>query len=220
MPCLLCGISTNLTAGVCQHCLQDLPWQTTPVCQQCALPLPSSHDDVCGQCLKRAPAFTQTTAVFSYTFPIDRVLQAYKYQERLTIAHFFANSCAQKLLRPKGVDCLIPMPLHPSRLKVRGFNQSLEIARQLSNTWSLPLDQHSCHRIKNTPPQASLKFKDRIANVNNAFECRGDFSDQHVLVIDDVMTTGASLNALSKVILKAGAKSVSCLVMARTVPQR
>ncbi len=176
------------------------------------------HDGICGQCLKQSPAFKQTRALFRYAFPIDRILQSYKYQERLTIAHFFANSCLQNLYKPDLVDFVVPMPLHPSRLKTRGFNQSLEIARQLSKAWKIPLDKHSCKRIKNTPPQASLTLKDRVKNVHNAFECQTDFSQQHILIIDDVMTTGASLNALSKAILKAGAQSVSCLVMARTVP--
>lgn len=205
-------------AGVCQPCQQELPWHAAPFCQQCALPLPTAHPKVCGQCIKQAPAFTKTNAVFRYAFPIDRILQAYKYQERLAVADFFGRNCIEQVSKPTLIDCLIPMPLHPSRLKNRGFNQSLEIARVLSKSWDLPLDQHSCQRIKNTPPQASLKLKDRIKNMNNAFECHGQFDGQHILVIDDVMTTGASLNALAKSILKAGAASVNCLVMARTVP--
>lgn len=180
----------------------------------------TAHDQRCGQCLKSPPAFTHTVALFRYAFPIDRVLQRYKYQERLTIAHFFANYCMQNLTKPDKINCLIPMPLHPDRLKSRGFNQSLEIAKLLSKTWALPLDKHSCKRIKNTPPQASLKFKDRIKNVSNAFACDADLSQQHVLIIDDVMTTGASMNALANVIMRAGAESVSCLVMARTIPHK
>ncbi len=148
------------------------------------------------------------------------MLQRYKYQEHLTIAHFFANHCVENMAKPAQVSCLIPMPLHPDRLRTRGFNQSLEIARLLSKYWELPLDKHSCQRIKNTHPQASLKLKDRIKNVNNAFECRADLHHQQVLIIDDVMTTGASLNALAKVIMQAGAESVSCLVMARTIPHK
>lgn len=219
-PCLLCGEHTKAASGVCLPCRQDLPWHNADVCQRCALPLPNSTTTLCGQCINLAPAFTHTHAVFRYAFPINKILQAYKYQERLTIAQFFAHSCLETQSRPSLASYLIPMPLHPSRLQSRGFNQSLEIARQLSRAWDIPLDKHSCHRIKNTPPQASLTLKARVKNVTNAFACRGNFHGQHVLVIDDVMTTGASLNELSKTLLNAGAASVSGLVMARTIPHQ
>jgi len=216
---LLCGALGQNNAGICEPCAQDLPWHQPNHCEQCALPLAAGESSKrCGNCLQHPPAFKRTDALFRYAFPIDRVLHAYKYQERLTIANFFATHCLQTFSKPDKIDGIIPMPLHPDRLQTRGFNQSLEIARLLHQAWELPLDVQACQRIKNTPPQASLKLKDRIKNVSNAFECYADLSHQHVLVIDDVMTTGASLNALAKVILQAGAESVHCLVMARTIP--
>ena len=115
---------------------------------------------------------------------------------------------------------IIPMPLHPQRLKERGFNQSLEIAKVLAKTLKLPLDYKSCERIKFSPPQASLPLKERIKNMKNAFICHSNLTGQHVLLLDDVMTTGASLNELAKTCKKAGALSISCIVVARTLPHR
>lgn len=110
------------------------------------------------------------------------------------------------------------MPIHPARLQTRGFNQSLEIARLLCKTWALPLDYQHCIRVKNTPPQTSLALKERQNNVKGAFQCNLNLSKARVLVVDDVMTTGASLNAVAKTLKQSGAITVDCLVMARTKP--
>jgi ComF family protein len=113
-------------------------------------------------------------------------------------------------------DRIIPMPLHPVRLAGRGFNQSQEIARLLARHLKIPLDNSSCKRIKLAPPQASLPLKARISNMRGAFRYEQQLDGQRVLLIDDVMTTGASLNALAATVKAAGASHVECWVVART----
>ncbi len=110
------------------------------------------------------------------------------------------------------------MPLHPQRLKERGFNQSLEIARLLSKPLEIPV-RHVCERIKFSAPQASLPMKDRVKNMKGAFICNEDLSGQNVILVDDVMTTGASLNALAKAVKAKGAAHVECWLIARTLPK-
>ncbi|WP_334108482.1 ComF family protein [Methylobacillus sp.] len=114
-------------------------------------------------------------------------------------------------------DCIIPMPLHPQRIKERGFNQSVEIARIVSKQLSMPVNLHACKRVKPTPPQASLPYKQRIRNMHGAFACTADLQGKRIVLLDDVMTTGASLNALAKTVKDAGASHVECWVIARTI---
>jgi ComF family protein len=123
-----------------------------------------------------------------------------------------------KHFKLKDTDLIIPMPLHPKRLKERGFNQSLEIARLLSRSLNIP-SRHVCERIKFSPPQASLPIKDRVNNMKDAFICNEDLTGQNIILIDDVMTTGASLNALAKAVKAKGASHVECWLIARTLTQ-
>lgn len=117
------------------------------------------------------------------------------------------------------INLIMPMPMHQNRLKERGFNQALEIAKLLSKTFAIKLDYTSCQRTKHTPPQASLNLKERIKNIKGAFSCQQNLQHLNIAIIDDVMTTGASLNELAKTLKQAGAAHVECWVMARTLPK-
>ncbi len=114
-------------------------------------------------------------------------------------------------------DFIVPMPLHPARLRERGFNQALEIARGVSKKLSVGLLPSICRRIKDTPSQTGLPWKEREKNIRNAFTCEGDLRGSHVAMLDDVMTTGATLNELAKALRKSGAARVSGWVVARTL---
>jgi len=109
------------------------------------------------------------------------------------------------------------MPLHPSRLQERGFNQSLEIARIISKRLKIKVNSQAVSRIKQSPPQASLPLKERVKNMKGAFTCNEDFSELRIALLDDVMTTGASLNALAKAVKAKGATHVECWLIARTL---
>lgn len=111
------------------------------------------------------------------------------------------------------------MPMHATRLKERGFNQALEIARLISKNMQMKLNYTSCQRTKYTPPQASLPLKERIKNIRGVFKCQQNLQGLNIAVVDDVMTTGASLNELAKTLKQAGASHVECWVIARTLPK-
>ncbi len=147
---------------------------------------------------------------------MDKLVQALKYGERLTLVNSLADSFAQRIVNIP--DYVIPMPLHPSRLKDRGFNQSLELARRIANKLAIPMLSDACRRVRDTPPQSSLGWKERNRNVRRAFDCGWDFSGMHIAVVDDVMTSGASLNEAAHVLRKAGAVEVSAWIVARTLP--
>jgi ComF family protein len=212
-PCLLCGAFSHNGAW-CKACDRTLPYLTAPHCPLCALP--THNNDICGRCLKRKPQFDRTLAVFAYAFPLDKLVQALKFGERLMLVNGLADSLAQRVeVRP---DCIIAMPLYPSRLRERGFNQSIELARRVANNLDIPLLPHACQRVRDTPPQSALKWKERGKNMRKAFTCTQDLSGMHVAVVDDVMTSGASLNEVSVALRSAGAYEVSAWVIARTLP--
>lgn len=216
---MLCTTTKGGNLGLCAGCVNDLPWHKHGRCPQCGLA--STANQVCGHCLKSAPAFDRTLALFRYEYPLDTMLQRYKYGHLLTMADTFGQLLADSIsaAREENLpDIIIPMPLHPQRLQERGFNQAVEIARVAGRRLRLPLDTQSCTRIKLAPPQVSLPLKQRVKNMRNAFSCKTRLDGLRVAVLDDVMTTGASLNALAGTIKAAGAGHVECWVIARTLP--
>jgi ComF family protein len=212
-PCLLCG-SFSHDGAWCKACDSTLPYLTTPRCPLCALP--TLNGNICGRCLKNMPQFDRTLAVFAYAFPLDKLVQALKFGEQLMLANGLADSLARRVeVRP---DCIIAMPLHSSRLRERGFNQSIELARRVAKSLNVPLLPHACVRVRDTPPQSVLAWKERGKNMRKAFTCSQDLTGKHVAVVDDVMTSGASLNEVSAALRSAGASEVSAWVIARTMP--
>ena len=210
--CCLCGCPVGRgSAPVCDFCASGLPRRAAPACPRCGLPVPGG--EYCGRCLRDTPAFDSTFALFDYTFPVDVLLQALKYRHRLSLAAFFARALP---LLPE-VDLLLPMPLHPHRLRARGFNQAVEIARPLARAAGLPLELCGVVRARNTPAQASLDRAARLANLRDAFASRRRFDGLRVAVVDDVMTTGSSLNMLARCLKANGAAAVHNLVVARAV---
>ena len=157
--------------------------------------------------------------MFSYDYPVDALLQRYKYQQKLDLAATFAELLAARLSGHVMPDLIIPMPLHPIRLRERGFNQSLEIGKRLAKRLGLQIDAQACLRTRHAPPQASLPLKARVKNMKGAFACQRQLDGLRIALIDDVMTTGASLHELAKTIKAAGAAEVECWVVARTLPK-
>jgi ComF family protein len=201
----------------CAACDASLPYLNEPHCSICALP--TLQGEVCGRCLSHPPIFTHTEVVFGYAFPLDKLIQAMKYGEQLSLANAFAKKLAQRIAQDNLTDYIIPMPLHPTRLKERGFNQSLLLADKIARELNIKLLPNACQRVLDTPSQSSLKWKERDKNVRNAFRCEVDLTGKSVVLVDDVMTTGASLNALAKVIKKAGAAEIHTWIVARTLPR-
>lgn len=211
-PCLLCGKLSS--EGIwCKPCGLALPRLSAMCCPVCALPTPDGTQ--CGRCLKRPPAFDRTVAAFSYTFPVTRLIQALKFNHQLLIAHALASALSEHIeMLP---DCIIPMPLHPARLRERGFNQSAELAKLLGARLHRPVLLNVCQRIRATRPQSSLSWKERRRNVLKAFSCSGTLAGMHVAIVDDVMTSGATLNELAQVLRNRQAREISIWVVARTL---
>ena len=217
---MLCTASKGGDIGLCAECLNGLPWHRQPHCPQCGLT--SSFNQFCGHCLKSSPAFDLTRALFRYEYPLDAMLQRYKYTHLLTMANTLGQLMADSFIAgPDAImpDVIIPMPLHQQRLQERGFNQAVEIAKVISKQLGLTLDTKSCIRVKLAPPQVSLPLKQRVKNMRGAFNCNSSMHGKRVALVDDVMTTGASLNELAKTVKSAGAAHVECWVVARTQPR-
>jgi ComF family protein len=210
--CLLCG-TTSGDALVCPDCRNDLPRLPTDLCPVCAELSPGGA--TCGACLSTPPHFDATIAIFRYGFPIDKLIQTFKYQSRTTTADFLAAAMLAGP-RPEG-DLIAPLPLFPARLAERGFNQSVEIARPLARALRLPMELDGCIRSRNTAPQAMLPWKERRKNICHAFECNVDLTGKSVIVVDDVMTTGATLDEFARTLKAHGATRVTNWVIARAI---
>ncbi len=213
-PCALCG-RRSLGSAICPACREGLPALPEGCCPVCAQPTPLA--EVCGACLKRPPAFDRTVAALRYAPPVDDLVQRFKYGSELALAEFFADRLAGALANRPLPDLLIPLPLHPSRTRERGFNQALEIGKPLARRLGLALDYQACARIRPTPPQAALPLKERRRNIRGAFACQGYLTGKHVALLDDVMTSGASLEELARAVRRAGAAEVSVWVVARAL---
>jgi ComF family protein len=214
-PCVLCGCMSH--DGLwCHFCDATLPYLNVPHCPICALP--STKGEVCGHCLAQPPVFGSTTAVYAYAFPLDKLIQSMKYGEQIALAHAFAKKFTQYIDLTDLPDYIIAMPLHPAKLRERGFNQSHLLAATIARELKLELLTHSCQRVRDTPPQSALPWKERNKNVRNAFRCDVDLTGKRIAMVDDVLTSGASLNALAEAIQQQGASEISAWVIARTLP--
>lgn len=213
--CFLCGAESGdeLLCGACGNDLPRLPALRCPVC---ALPTPLG--ETCGACLKKPPHFDATLSCFSYDFPVDQLVQALKYRHRLAVSGYLARALLQASpMPPVRPDMLLALPLSTQRLRQRGFNQALEIARPLARKLGLPLPIEACRRVVDTAPQTSLPWQERHKNMQGAFECAVELSGKTVIVIDDVMTTGATLNEFARTLKKHGAAKVINWVVARAI---
>ncbi|MBZ0105771.1 MAG: ComF family protein [Sulfuricella denitrificans] len=214
--CLLCG-AIDSEEMLCPACHAGLPWHLDLHCPRCALP--TTQGEICGLCLNAPPAFDRTIAVMRYEFPLDCLIQELKYRHQLGLVPLLGSMLA-KHIKPLSCcpDVLVAMPLHPSRLRERGFNQAVELAKIVAGQLELPLLAHGAERIRATPPQVGLPWKERAKSVRGAFSCSIDLQGKHIAILDDVMTTGTSLNELALALRKRGAAEISAWVVARTLP--
>ncbi|MES9992089.1 MAG: ComF family protein [Candidatus Thiodiazotropha sp.] len=216
--CLLCGAKGDFEHHFCPPCHHSLPFNRH-ACPRCALPLPPHvpSSELCGRCIGRTADYTRTITAMTYQPPINRLIGMLKFHNRLHLAEPLAGLLIERLGaeydRP---DLLVPVPLHPLRLRQRGFNQSLEISRVLSRRCGLSQDWRLCRRIKHTPAQAELNREARRNNLRRAFQVCADVSGMHLAVVDDVITTGATVSELCRVLKRAGAERVDVWAVART----
>ncbi len=203
----------------CRPCFAELPAPARG-CPLCAGPVPddAAAGTICGRCLAHTPAFDRAFAAFPYAPPIDGLIRGLKFGKRLHCARLIGTLLATRaaaqsnLSRP---DCFVPVPLHLARLRQRGFNQAHEIACVLSRRLDVPLDAHCLKRVRASVPQTALPAKQRLKNPKGAFAPRRAPRGRFVAIVDDVMTTGATVNEAARVLRKAGAVRVEVWVAAR-----
>ncbi len=217
--CLLCDEACFDHHFLCYDCESILPWQP-PSCVRCGVALPEQADFVlCALCLSHQPAFHATTALFEYKPPISQFVLKLKFQKNLSMARLFSNYWIDYIKKYRDLnnlpELLIPVPLHHKRLRERGFNQALEIAKPIGKQFKIPIDIKSCSRIMNTHPQATLSVKDRKNNLKNAFVLSHPITAKHVAIIDDVVTTGTTVNEISRLLEKSGVNNIEVWCCAR-----
>lgn len=214
--CLVCGERAERAADLCAACRADLPWNDT-ACARCALPLPIAADR-CGACLDEPPPFSATWAALRYAAPIDRLLPRFKFHAGLAEGRLLVTLMREHL-PPEALDAIdlvVPMPLHRARLGRRGYNQALELARPIAREAGLRLDGDALRRVRATPPQSELDAAQRRRNVRGAFVAdAARVGSRGVLLVDDVITTGATVAEAASTLIGAGAREVRVLALAR-----
>lgn len=216
--CPACGDPAGSGRELCPGCEQSLP-VLHHACPRCATPY--EHPDTrgeCGACQQHPPAFTRTIALYRYAPPVDHFIRELKFHRQLGLARLLGERLARRLAQETSrPDLIIPVPLHRARLRARGYNQALEIARPVARMIGAPLDFLSLRRVRATMPQTGMTVAARRKNVRNAFSLRDPDTvrGRHVALVDDVMTTGSTVQAAAQCLRAAGAEKVEIWVVAR-----
>lgn len=224
--CIVCyrtiqKTSDNQSVELCLDCHLQLP-KNENCCKRCALPLPLeiSSEVLCGRCIKELPQFDYCYSPFKYESDIIQIVQQLKFKDKIinsrSIGEMLYRTFNDDILPVHGKpDCLVPVPLHKKRLRQRGYNQSIEIARVLSNKLQVNIAHDLVIRSKVSIAQQGLSAKKRQKNIKGVFEVHETKNYEHVLIIDDVMTTGSTVNELAKTLKKGGVKDAGVLSFAR-----
>ena len=232
-PCLLCDERTMNSTKICTPCSEDLPWNPDH-CKYCALPAPiETRNFVCGECIKAKPPFSKTISPFIYAFPINRLVQQVKYHRKqywlTSLCDYLEQYIEQSYLMEDMPDFLVPVPMHKKKKRLRTYNQAELIANKLSNRVSIPIQKGILKKVKLTESQASLNKADRLKNLRGSItlnlalpakKLEESLRNKHIAVIDDVMTTKATSELVSKLLLDAGANRVDIWCLARTPKYR
>jgi len=213
--CKLCGAWSHTV--LCRECLASLPYRGGRRCPVCDVV--ANEDIACGACLAEPPYFDTTVSAYGYEFPLDRLLQAYKFRADLTLVHVFAKALAARVrsIPSTPPDCIVPMPLGRKRLAERGFNQAALLATALGKSLAIPVRLQDLLRVRDTAPQSGLSRDARLKNVRGAFSGSESVEGLHIALVDDVMTTGATLSEAARALKKAGAARVEAWVVARVM---
>jgi ComF family protein len=214
--CTLCQRPGFLRLDICETCYRSLPFNDN-ACTQCALPLATTHMGRCGQCLKNPPAFDNAFSLLRYQGVAVQLVTRYKFHDKLSYSGLLAGLLLKKLEHETKPDCIIAVPLHRARLRERGFNQSHELAKIISSGLGVPLESDAIERVRETLQQTGLNAKQRRKNIRGAFALVRPLHHVHVALIDDVVTTGSTVNELARVLKKAGVKTVSVWSIARAI---
>ena len=211
--CLLCSEPGQSGQDLCAACRHALPWNRN-ACLRCAIPLPQPGE--CGHCQQRPPPLEETHAAFVYGFPLDRLVPRLKFHHDLAAGRLLSELMAEAFAGLPKPQALVPVPLHVTRLRQRGYDQALELARPLAQALAIPLRADALQRKRATAAQSELHADARQRNLRNAFALPpGHALPQHVALVDDVMTTGATVQAAARTLRRAGVLRVDAWVCAR-----
>ncbi|UTW44154.1 ComF family protein [bacterium SCSIO 12696] len=219
--CLLCDNPTSHLLPLCHPCQMELPWLHHH-CQQCALPLiQNDKEQLCGECLSSTPPWQQCIAAFEYQPPISQLISHYKHSANFAAGRVLATLLHTKItLSLDGAlpQLILPVPLHWRRQLSRGFNQSYDLARQLSARLGIACNYRYLRKHHHTPPQQGLPRKQRQKNLKGQFSVAKPVTDLHIALVDDVVTTGSTARAVASLLVASGAARVDLWCVARTPP--
>ncbi|WP_426661056.1 ComF family protein [Rhodanobacter aciditrophus] len=219
LRCLLCGAPGEQGVDLCAACATELP-RNRSCCARCALPLPAPAA-LCGECQRHAPPWQAAWAPFRYGWPLDRLESRFKFGGDLAAGRTLAMLWRREPMPLPKPDLLLPVPLHRARLRQRGYNQALELARPMARHCGLPLRHDALLRRRGTAAQTELDAVGRRRNVRGAFVVRAGVAlPAHVAIVDDVMTTGATLAECARVLKRAGVARVDVWALARAPSPR
>lgn len=224
LSCFCCGLTSANSFNLCTYCQRLLltPAHQANHCYQCGRPLQQKADEpLCGYCITQPPAHDQLVFVNAYTGLLRQLIIQFKFQHKHCLEPILAQLLSQKIASYPLPEAIIPTPLHPKKLNKRGFNQAQRLAQQISHHYQLPCLDQTCQRIQNTRPQSELSGRQRYRNVKNAFNVSQSIPYQHIALIDDVVTTGHTINALSQTIKQyTQVKTISVWCLARGQPDQ
>ena len=211
-------------SGICPKCLSEIRWIEPPFCSVCGTPFLSANlpNHPCGVCLTQKKYFSLARAVGVYEGPLQEAIHRWKYEGKATLTPFFGAWMAEAFSRhwaPGEIDLFVPVPLHLHRLRERGFNQALLLAEELSRRTGIGHLKRALRKRERTSPQVHLRGAEREKGVKGSFSVarEGDVEGKNIVLLDDVYTTGATVNECSKVLLAAGALRVDVLTLAHTM---
>jgi ComF family protein len=214
--CRLCLAPAEGRLSLCRACRDELPW-LTGTCRRCALPLAGEGGHgICPTCLAHPPVLDSCSALFGYQPPVDQWIHALKFGGDLAVGRLLGQLLAARMPRPDERTRVLAVPLHPRRMRQRGYNQAEEISRPLLQDGWLS-SRCGCARKRHTEAQSGLPARDRHGNLRGAFTVHASLPGEHILLVDDVMTTGATLNELARTLKAAGASRVGAWVVARAL---
>lgn len=212
--CVLCMQTHREAQALCRICcsfLSTMPYR----CKRCAIELNDDHFPYCGHCIHKAPSFHRAYISYLYQEPLSGLIHLFKYQKKAYLSSFLSKLMYESLAEMDEIpQCLVPVPLHIKKLKTRGFNQSALLAKNLSKLSNIPVHHTLCYKTINTPAQAALKKEERIHNLKGSFEAKPNHY-KHVMLVDDILTTGNTLNELAQCLLKTGIERVDVCCIAR-----
>jgi ComF family protein len=215
--CIICRTDVKKALPLCPQCLINLPWNHY-ACRHCGVALNAIKNSICGQCLLNPPAYRQLISPFKYQEPVMSFITRLKFHHQLRYANLLGNLLANYIAlnyKDSLPQLLIPVPLHRKRWCERGFNQAYEIAKPVGKILKIPINIAVCKRIKNTLAQSSLTTNARKSNIKKAFVLKQAVPINHIALIDDVVTTGYTIQELVGLFKSSGVQTVDVWCCAR-----